>query len=67
MTTTSCTGCIFFDDSNKQTASVANTGVCRFNPPAPKADSETVSLWPVVTAEDWCGHFTAQRVAARAA
>ncbi|MGV6872981.1 hypothetical protein ACUSIJ_09850 [Pseudochelatococcus sp. B33] len=67
MNTTSCTGCVFFDDSTKQTASMADTGVCRFNPPAPKADDVAKSLWPVVTAEDWCGHFTAQRPAVRAA
>ncbi|MFC0220591.1 hypothetical protein FHS82_003493 [Pseudochelatococcus lubricantis] len=69
MNTTSCTNCVFFDDATKQAAAASATeaGVCRFNPPAPQAGSEAKSLWPVVTAEDWCGHFTAQRAAARAA
>lgn len=61
MNTTSCTGCVFFDETTKHTAPKKNAGLCRFNPPAPKSGDDTKSLWPIVTAEDWCGHFTAQR------
>lgn len=66
-TATSCNTCVFFDDHVGQQKASADAGLCRFNPPAPQGGNEARSLWPVVTSEDWCGHFTAQRAAVRAA
>lgn len=67
MNTTSCTDCVFFDNSTKSHAVKADAGLCRFNPPAPKTTDESQSMWPMVTSEDWCGHYTAQRTSVRAA
>lgn len=56
----SCTSCVFFDDHIGNTASLADDGgLCRFNPPISQPDPNARGLWPVVTAGDWCGHFTA--------
>lgn len=56
---TSCNACVFFDDHGTGTVALANEGgLCRFNPPVSQPDANSRGLWPVVTAEDWCGHFT---------
>jgi hypothetical protein len=33
-------------------------GLCRFNPPVTQPSAEAHGLWPVVSAEDWCGHYS---------
>lgn len=56
----SCDACVFFDDHDAGTGTVANgSGLCRFNPPVSQPDASSRGLWPVVASEDWCGHFTA--------
>lgn len=56
----SCTQCVFFDDHQGNKGTVANdAGLCRYNPPVSQPDPDSRGLWPVVTAHDWCGHFTA--------
>ena len=57
-----CTKCKFFDDHTNQIAS--DDGLCRFNPPVTQPSAEAHGLWPVVSREDWCGHFTAEMTAA---
>lgn len=59
MTTCACSNCQFFDDRSKAAAAARTeeAGLCRFNPPLPKDDHD--SLWPVVGTSDWCGHFAA--------
>lgn len=67
-TTTSCTSCIFFDNhASNGKAPAADAGLCRFNPPISQPGPDAHGLWPVVTTNDWCGHFTAQRQTSRAA
>jgi len=53
-----CTRCKFFDDHVAKPA--AEDGLCRFNPPVTQPSPEAHGLWPVVSREDWCGHFTAE-------
>jgi hypothetical protein len=52
-----CTKCKFFDDHVAKPA--ADEGLCRFNPPVSQPSPEAHGLWPVVSASDWCGHFSA--------
>jgi hypothetical protein len=51
-----CTKCKFFDDH--QITAGSTEGLCRFNPPVTQPSAEAHGLWPVVGAEDWCGHFS---------
>ncbi len=51
-----CTKCKFFDDH--MAAPVVDEGLCRFNPPVSQPSLEAHGLWPVVSAKDWCGHFS---------
>ncbi|MCQ8241608.1 hypothetical protein [Rhizosaccharibacter radicis] len=51
-----CTKCKFFDD---HVAKAASEGLCRFNPPVSQPSAEAHGLWPVVSSNDWCGHFSA--------
>ena len=51
-----CTRCKFFDDH--ATAPAAQDGLCRYNPPVTQPSPEAHGLWPVVSRQDWCGHFT---------
>jgi len=53
-----CTRCKFFDDHATKQAS--DDGLCRFNPPVTQPSPEAHGLWPVVSAGDWCGHFSAE-------
>ena len=59
MSGASCQHCRFYDD-HKLNGGVANTdaGLCRYNPPVSQPDAQSQGLWPVVTSQDWCGHFT---------
>ena len=51
-----CTKCKFFDDHAAMQQ--AKDGICRFNPPVSQPSADTHGLWPVVSAADWCGHFS---------
>ena len=53
-----CTKCTFFDVKPS-----SNDGLCRFNPPISQTSADAHGLWPVVAAQDWCGHFEAQATA----
>lgn len=57
-----CTKCKFFDDHANQ--SQADDGLCRFNPPVTQPSAEALGLWPVVSRQDWCGHFSIDTAAA---
>lgn len=57
-----CNDCVFFDDHAANGGSPKqHEGLCRFNPPVSQPGPDAHGLWPVVTADDWCGHFTAER------
>lgn len=51
-----CTKCKFFDDETAHKA--GDEGLCRFNPPVSQPSPEAHGLWPVVSGQDWCGHFS---------
>lgn len=54
-----CESCRFFDDHKVNGGQAKDdSGLCRFNPPVSQPDASGHGLWPVVSAEDWCGHFT---------
>ncbi|WP_336486892.1 hypothetical protein [Methylobacterium nigriterrae] len=60
-----CASCRFFDEHTLNGgAPAADEGLCRFNPPVTQPAPESKGLWPVVAAQDWCGHFTAEMSAA---
>lgn len=59
MTTCACGNCQFYDTQSKPAAKHADSGLCRYNPPMPRAEGNTPGLWPVVDSSDWCGHFAA--------
>jgi len=77
MDAVSCGNCVFYDDHMQAKASKHkqqqqqqqqhHDGLCRFNPPISQPSEEAHGLWPVVSSEDWCGHFTGQRTHAAAA
>jgi hypothetical protein len=62
---TSCNVCAFYEDhiANRETI-VENAGLCRFNPPVTQPEVSARGLWPVVGANDWCGHFSSESKAA---
>ena len=61
--TTSCNKCVYFEDHVVNSGkSKKDDGLCRFNPPVSQPGPDAHGLWPVVFANDWCGHFTAQRM-----
>lgn len=51
-----CTKCKFFDDHVAKPQ--VHDGLCRFNPPVTQPSPEAHGLWPVVSRQDWCGHFS---------
>ncbi|SOB92729.1 hypothetical protein [Rhodobacter maris] len=53
-----CAKCAFFEDhtANSETE-LADSGLCRFNPPVTQIAPDSRGLWPVVKENDWCGHF----------
>ncbi|MFH5927229.1 hypothetical protein [Roseomonas xinghualingensis] len=59
-----CTRCRFFDDHVTPQVKVQaadktpDEGLCRFNPPVSQPSPDAHGLWPIVSREDWCGHFT---------
>ncbi len=60
-----CTKCKFFDDHTAKPQ--ADDGLCRYNPPVTHPSAEAHGLWPVVSATDWCGHFSVDTMAAGSA
>lgn len=60
-----CTKCKFFDEQTAKPQ--ADDGLCRYNPPVTQPSAEAHGLWPVVSASDWCGHFSIDTVAAGSA
>jgi len=60
MAGSNCASCVFFDDHHGNSgATSADGGLCRYNPPVTQPEPNGRGLWPVVTLNDWCGHFTA--------
>ena len=56
-----CAECVFFEDHVANgTQAVRDAGLCRFNPPVTQPSADARGFWPVVTSNDWCGHFTGQ-------
>ena len=60
-----CSRCRFFDDHAAKPQ--ADEGLCRFNPPVTQPSAAEHGLWPVVSAKDWCGHFSIDTLAAGSA
>ena len=60
-----CTKCKFFDDHANMPQ--ASDGLCRFNPPVTQPSAEAHGLWPVVSRQDWCGHFSVDTATAGSA
>ncbi|WP_112810963.1 hypothetical protein [Ensifer sp.] len=57
----SCDSCAFYENHVANSAAVAaEAGLCRYNPPVSQPDANARGLWPVVTANDWCGHFASE-------
>lgn len=53
-----CGNCAFFDDHHgNNAATTQDGGLCRFNPPITQPTAEAHGLWPIVSEQDWCGHF----------
>lgn len=54
----SCNNCTFFDLHAASGAQAPkDDGLCRFNPPVSQPGPDAHGLWPVVSTDDWCGHF----------
>ena len=59
-----CDACVYFDDHAANGARAADdAGLCPYDPPVSQPDPDSRGLWPVVKAEDWCGHVMAPRIA----
>ena len=58
-----CQSCRFFDDHKVNGGrAMDDSGLCRFNPPVSQPNPDGHGLWPVVSAGDWCGHYTPTNV-----
>lgn len=58
MDSLSCRECTFFEDHVVNHGKTDDdAGLCRFSPPIAQPKPDAPGLWPVVSAEDWCGHF----------
>lgn len=55
-----CDKCAFFDLHSKGSQASTQDGLCRFNPPVSQPSPKDHGLWPVVSTDDWCGHFAPQ-------
>jgi hypothetical protein len=64
--TAHCESCAYYDEhhSNSGKATMAAEGLCRFNPPVSQPAPDAHGLWPVVSKEDWCGHYSHEAAAA---
>ncbi len=62
MTTCACANCQFMVHNSQQKAKRAGEalGQCRYNPPLANAEGNAHGNWPLVAAQDWCGHFAAK-------
>ena len=59
-----CRSCRYFDDHKLNTgAPQGEEGLCRFNPPVSQPEPQGHGLWPVVSSQDWCGHFSPEMMA----
>ena len=58
--TDNCKVCAFYEDHIGNSHDVENAGLCRSNPPVSQPEADQRGLWPVVSADDWCGRFEAQ-------
>ena len=57
-----CDSCKFFDEHKVNGAQASGEeGLCRYNPPVTQPSAEAHGLWPVVSSDDWCGHFSNDR------
>ncbi|KTS53211.1 hypothetical protein NS230_06695 [Methylobacterium indicum] len=56
---------IGISDSHKLNAGApqGEEGLCRFNPPVSQPEPQGHGLWPVVSSQDWCGHFSPEMMA----
>ncbi|MBB4351764.1 hypothetical protein [Aliirhizobium cellulosilyticum] len=52
-----CNDCAFLENQGTEREHTDDGGLCRFNPPVTQPDANERGLWPVVAANDWCGHF----------
>ena len=58
MSDQACQSCAFFEFHVANTKVELNdAGLCRFNPPVTQPEPDARGFWPVVKADDWCGHF----------
>ena len=65
MANVKCETCRFFNEHKGNGAVAQNdAGLCRFNPPVSQPAPESKGLWPIVGAQDWCGHYTPEMTAA---
>lgn len=63
--TAACKACSFYEDHIVNAGAAAeDAGLCRFNPPVSQPDANARGLWPVVSANDWCGQFDDESAAA---
>jgi hypothetical protein len=59
-----CRSCRYYDDHKLNGAAAqGDEGLCRFNPPVSQPEPQGHGLWPVVSAQDWCGHFSPEMMA----
>ena len=59
-----CESCTYYDSKHSNGgAKAADAGLCRYNPPVSQPAPDGQGLWPVVTKEDWCGHYASQTTA----
>jgi len=67
-TNAACNKCTFFEDhAANGVPAKSNDGLCRFNPPISQPGPDAHGLWPVVSTNDWCGHFAPEGLMAQAA
>jgi len=58
---TECKSCAFYEDHVVNSGREANgAGLCRYNPPIQQPEEDKRGLWPVVEANDWCGHYSTE-------
>ena len=68
ITNAACNKCTFFDShANQNGAPGLNDGLCRYNPPVTQSSASEHGLWPVVSTNDWCGHFAPDAMASQVA
>ena len=63
--TAQCQSCRYYDThrGNAAQSQGGQEGLCRFNPPVTQPGPQEHGLWPVVSANDWCGHFSPEMMA----